>query len=689
MRQILALFLSLIVAHAQAATVFPGPSGTVQTITSKGLLVGENWSTLDKDNYVQNSSAFKSATGVTASGTGATVARNTTTPLGEVADFSIDLGTTSSGYVEWNVRTLPSGLAGQQCTLVVQAATLSLGSATVVWQVLQSSNVVASVAMSASSVPVPVLLPVPCGSSANLAATKIRVAQTVYGSGSTLLKVAGVWYGDARKSGQFGSVAQATLFGRLTWPAQASCLWTQTGTSFANFPTDSDCTSPTAYGALTDSSSGDRPEFTATFPPGEYKVSVRGVIGGSRATAANVINYFRLFDGTSQVGAATGSRVDGATGTVGVQVPVYEFGFTQTSTASRTINLQTRTDGGGDSNIDVRLAGFEFEVHRFPSASELAVTPAQSEVVCAYNNSGTTSAGSTTSSGNVQTCDGALIGSINSTTVDSDTTFQVTLPRAPLSTEQVQLQFGRFGVWFDAESLAPRVLQGTSRYGARLEPLSSTLMEVRFGNQGFTPNNSIYAGSGVAWSGIGANFLWRVALIPRSSSTIYVQSPVRAAGTGTAPNENEVEYKTIVYRTSAFAQVSPVIGTYYDVTDLSLTLSPGVWDLATQCPLYAAWSSGGGYAITTLSLRTGSTVVNNAAGGVVGDNSISDKPPGVGLSSPIARARVAITSSTTYKTSMRLSTFSGTPAYSTLTAHATITGPATDCYLEAVRVGDR
>lgn len=672
MNRILALLLTFLFAHAQAASVFPGPSGTLQTITSKGLYVGQNWVSGDKDNYVQNADAFAVTTGVTASGTGATVARNTTTPLGEVSDFSINLGTTASGYVEWNVRTLPLGLVGQQCTLVVQASTLSLGTATVAWQVLQSSVVVATVTAAASAASLPVLLPVPCGTSAQVAATKIRVAQTAYASGSTLLKVAGVWYGDARKSGQFGDAANVTA-----WRTTTS--WTPSTGSKGTTTTDS----------LRYSRIGDTAHFRW-----DYVQTAAGTAGSGAYT-------FTLPDSlvadSSKVTFGTASDANGRVGralvydgTSALEGEVYLVNSTQIQV--RDMPGASNFAGGaaqnfGDTNLTISFYDVFIPIANWPTASS-AVTPARSETEYASN---TSTADSTDTTSFANGVDGSPTPGALTAFRRKRVRFQT--PIQATDSLFVEVRVGSSGAWRPltavdgATGIQPFTIQSGVTYGVGINTsaVNSTDLDIDFGQ--YFHASGAFGVAGSSWPLAGSR--WRVRKEPAGpTSPVFIQSPVRAAQTGTAPLENEVGYRTIATRTALVSQPAPVIGTWYDVTSLTLTLSAGVWDLETQCSVGADWSSGAGYAMPSIAIRTGTTTLATAIAGFAGDPAGVTNPPRFWFGSPRAKTRVGISTSTTYKTSVAVNGFSGTPVFASIDARGDLAG-GTECYLEAIRAFDR
>jgi hypothetical protein len=146
----------------------------------------------------------------------------------------------------------------------------------------------------------------------------------------------------------------------------------------------------------------------------------------------------------------------------------------------------------------------------------------------AWNSSGITAAGATNLVAFANGPGGAAIGSIASTTANSDTEMLVRFQTPIQATDRltVEVNDGTSTGWVDAAQFFARTAQSTSRYGIRLDtPINSTDVNVRFGNRGFTSNNATYAGDGGAWASFGA-VRWRVRKV---SSGAAVGFPVGTA----------------------------------------------------------------------------------------------------------------------------------------------------------------
>ena len=145
-------------------------------------------------NYIINPSSFQNINNVTVANS-ATVARNTTTPLTAVSDFSITMPNNATGTVTWATNTLDNALNGQNCELRFDYTASSIGS-NVVAQVLQGSSVIAvSAALSLATTAKTVSVNAACGSLAS--ATTIVLANGTGNTGTSAINMANITYGRA------------------------------------------------------------------------------------------------------------------------------------------------------------------------------------------------------------------------------------------------------------------------------------------------------------------------------------------------------------------------------------------------------------------------------------------------------------------------------------------------------------
>lgn len=149
-------------------------------------------------NFVLNPDAEQNTSNVTVSG--ATVTRNTTTPIEGKADFSVSLGNNATDTVTWTIGTLDSTLKSGNCELRLNYTASSIGS-NVKFGVYQGSNLIAStLALATQSVANPtVSLNAPCGDLSS--ATTVKLYNDTGNSGTSSLKIDHVYYGSATNIG--------------------------------------------------------------------------------------------------------------------------------------------------------------------------------------------------------------------------------------------------------------------------------------------------------------------------------------------------------------------------------------------------------------------------------------------------------------------------------------------------------
>ncbi|NDD83800.1 hypothetical protein EBZ38_05880, partial [bacterium] len=334
-------------------------------------LLGQQSSAMGK-NYISNPSAFMNTVGTSVSGS-ATIARNTTSPLTAISDFSISLPNNATDYVAFSTDTFDSSMSGKNCELRLDYTASSIGSNVVV-QIVQGSNIVASSsALSTASTARTVSVNAPCGDLST--ATTIRVANSTGNSGTSALKVANVTYGLATNLSQ---VSQAQFYGSYTYNATGSCSFNTTGTlnTWMDFTSAGTCTGVAAGNA-------EAPATTIpgirlrNLPPGRYQFVVTGQLGQGGAAQ----NYWMtsLTDGTNRT-APNGNFTAGS----GPNYSTYSYSAMQEYTSVQsdvTMKLQgylvTTANGLYINSGATGTAQFKIEVYRFPSTSELAYRPDQ------------------------------------------------------------------------------------------------------------------------------------------------------------------------------------------------------------------------------------------------------------------------------------------------------------------------
>lgn len=342
-------------------------SNTANRILLADYLNGQQSGASFGRNYNPNPSAFENTNSVAAANS-ATVARNTTTPLTAISDFSITMPNNATGTVTWTLNTLDNAVKNQNCELRFDYTASSIGS-NVVAQVLQGTSVAGtSAALSTSTTAKTTSVTVPCGDLSQ--ATTLVIANGTGNSGTSAINIANVTYG---KATNVTSVSQATFYGGVLWPAAASCDWTVTSNAtFGSFTTNANCTLPT--GANVRGNASDMTGATKipsilmnNMPPGDYRVVATGQL---LATSQQMSCRFTDGTNSSDVGGMGNTTINN-------YLPHFEGRFSYTTTANRTIEFQcTGKLASGTFTVQNSTSvteGFSINVWRFPSSGEVAV----------------------------------------------------------------------------------------------------------------------------------------------------------------------------------------------------------------------------------------------------------------------------------------------------------------------------
>lgn len=176
-------------------------------------------------------------------------------------------------------------------------------------------------------------------------------------------------------------ITQATQYGFITSTGIASCQWSTSSATYANFSADTDCNAGTASGNASAPSTKIPGITFASLPPGRYKVYAQGLFYSNFSTTTNGC-YYTLSDGTNRSGFLYLNRHATTPGTNFSGNTLFgEFTYT-TGQSNITFQVQgTRSTGDGTCDIQNTVSAanantfFEISVERYPLASETAYTP--------------------------------------------------------------------------------------------------------------------------------------------------------------------------------------------------------------------------------------------------------------------------------------------------------------------------
>jgi hypothetical protein len=588
-----------------------------------------------QSNFILNPNAQTNTANVTVSN--ATVSRSTTTPLVATTEFTITTST-ATGFADWATRTFDQGMKGQNCEARFSYRGFSVGSTTV--QIRQGSNTVAQLTLTASTDPRIASINFPCGDLSS--ATTLRVQQATASLTGTN-EIGGIYVGLATNQ---ANVAQAELVGTWTMSGATNCSFSTTSTSYgspSNYSTaDADCNNPVVTGDII--SKGKVLGFDLPAKPGKYVILVQAPM---RRTAGSFGAYFRLSDGTTN----SGNQLI-YSGTSG---EVWSFNSitlnTEYSTAgTKTFFLDGKVDGPG-SGAAVENAGADnkvvFLAYRFPTSSELVVTPERQNVFGAYKFNGTgggisiqTGAGSAAPTANITYNNASLTrtpyGKCEATVTANDVGCQI--KNMPVGTYEVS--FSGFLRTYTAAAAASTTCDfdiyetttGTpvaaNSQGA-FSQANNTIMEGKtligiFKQSSVADRNFVIRGRKQAGATTGYceffadtsrdnAYLTIKPLDQPSNSALYVQGPVLGAQTGAAIPAGYVG-EVITGSTDAATSIA---GSNTAKSIATLTLTPGVWLITAS-----AYLDPSGLTVSRAQFSVCTTVIASCAdsGSVLGLN---------------------------------------------------------------------
>lgn len=303
-------------------------------------------------NFIKNPNAQTNIADVTVSS--ATVTRSTTTPLVATSEFNITTST-ATGSATWSTRTFDAGMKGQNCEARFSYRGFSVGSTTA--QILQGANVVAQLTLTPSTDPRIASINFPCGDLSS--ATTFRLQQATASLTGTN-EIGGIYVGLATNMANVAQAENVVQVNRST--AQS---FTSGVAAIMIYTTEI----KDVYGEY-DTSTG---IFTAK-RAGDYLITSSILTENVAWTAGNYSVIYIQKNGNNACvqfqkvqAAITTNLPNVATCTITLAV----------GDTLRTLYEQAR---GGVTNSHTDGTYVYSQIYRFPSSSELVVTPERQNV---------------------------------------------------------------------------------------------------------------------------------------------------------------------------------------------------------------------------------------------------------------------------------------------------------------------
>ena len=561
-------------------------------------------------NFVKNPNAQTNVANVTT--VTATVTRSTVTPLVATSEFNVAIGT-ANGTATWALRAFDAGMKNNNC----EARFTYRGfAATSKVQIKQGANVVAELVLTPSATdPRIASINFPCGDLST--ATTFVVTDTAILAGTN--EIGAIYTGLATN---MANVAQAEFVGGISYAASGACQWSRLGdATWANFASDTDCP-PTPIGVCSNATNVPGASCNLS-KPGRYEILVQQrsrLVGQSTYTG-----LFRISDGTN----------NGPTSLMyqGPNITSYDAMQTQTLTASfeytsvpgtKTFQVQSYSSSTNTMQIygNEHSPVWEMKIYRFPSSSELVVTPERQNTFAAASWTGATSVNRTstaeiTISDAVFATNRILFGKAQFTGTANDVA--ITVPNMPAGTYRVELTATSLGGYLNT---AGPLDSGCFFYLKDGSGLIATAASSQYGttySQDFVSTaTQIYTYTSVSTRTFTASLAAKntnnqqcivaqpkIIITPLdqpSNSALYVQGPIKAAATGAdipAKYVGEVKHSA----------TTPGCGTANQYNDgASVSLTPGIWQVTSQAVLGLTSTS----TVTNWIVFTGPTTGNSS-----------------------------------------------------------------------------
>jgi hypothetical protein len=544
-----------------------------------------------QSNFILNPNAQTNVANVTT--VTATVTRSTTTPLVATSEFNVAIGT-ANGTATWATRAFDAGMKGQNCEARFSYRGFA---ATSKVHIKQGANTVASLNLTPATDPRIASINFPCGDLST--ATTFVVTDTAILAGTN--EIGAIYTGLATN---MANVAQAELVGTWTMSGASNCEFTTSATSYgspSNFSTaDADCNNPVVTGSLI--SKGKVLGFDVPVKAGEYLITVQAPM---RRITANAGAYFILKDGTTN----TGEQLI-YTNSAAELFGIYQISFnvSYTASATKTIYLDGKVDNAsasaGVTNIPGR--GVTFSVYRFPTSSELVVTPERQNTFAGLKGTASSATNSVSTNAWTKLTSTTTLTRTNYGKAKAETNndYSITIDNMPVGSYYIAAT----GVFYSQSSISGNATEcwfgiaDTATGGAQISGITAiaigdatnTTQAISNGTLGGVYTVSAVAsktfflqayrssGSGTCQAFSRTDTPLTITVIPLdqpSNSALFVEGPVKASATGAAIPAGYVG-ETIA---SAATNVTATPSGSWIFASSGVTLQPGVYLISHWC----------------------------------------------------------------------------------------------------------
>ena len=500
-------------------------------------------------NFVLNPNAQTNIANVTT--VTATVARSTTTPLVATSEFTVAIGT-ANGTATWATRAFDAGMKNNNC----EARFTYRGfAATSKVHIKQGANTVASLTLTPATDPRIASINFPCGDLSN--PTTFQVTDTAILAGTN--EIGGIYVGLATNR---ANVAQAEFVGSLTVTGCSTQYMTPVSTS--SFSTAWSGTSPTgciytATGNLEAPTNTAKPGFKLKYDrAGTYFVHVEGTVGLGINTGAGSAGHLRIQNGSINSGE---SYLGDSTATTSLYTGGFKATLNYTTTGDPLFYFAAKTGTNVFNVYGITSLPLSISVYRFPSSSELVVTPERQNTFAGLKGVASGPTNLVTSAAWTKLTSGTTLTrtTFGKAKVETNNDYSITIENMPVGSYYITAT-GIFGVdssasgsgtacYFaiaDSATGGPQIASMQQQATGDSSLVSQTVLASTMGGvytNSSVANKTFYlqsyrgGGGGNCYAFSDSNRPLTITVIPLdqpSNSALYVQGPVLGAQTGAA-----------------------------------------------------------------------------------------------------------------------------------------------------------
>jgi hypothetical protein len=362
----LVLLLMFSVASAQTPTILQGDY--ISNVFGNSNFI------LNPNAQTSNCTTSGTITCANVTVTNASITRVTTTPLVARSEFNVAI-TSANGTATWATRAFDQGMKGQNCEARFSYRGFA---ATSKVHIKQGANTVATLNLTPATDPRIASINFPCGDLST--ATTFVVTDTAILAGTN--EIGAIYTGLATN---MANVAQAEFVGSVFIPGGTNCVAGNASATYALMTGATNCGTATYKGNVQNFSQDPFGFEIKNLKPGYYQFVVNGSGFG---LSTNGDARFYLKDTTNNIESAQKRIYSANAGELIASSETFSLSYTSNPISTATFRFFALRSAGS-AQFYMNTTTTEISVYRFPTSSELVVTPERQNTWGSVNYTGT------------------------------------------------------------------------------------------------------------------------------------------------------------------------------------------------------------------------------------------------------------------------------------------------------------